>query len=149
MLDDFFKLPLQAHTTLQVIGEVEDEHQKVAVNVHVTEGRIKVDGAGDYDVIAVIMADCPGLSFADGSVLELAERMQGVILSADGSLRKIGQKKNLTVRGTLWVIEELCSKNIISTQVAVSKLEMYPKINNRVPKLDITALIAKLQQNNS
>lgn len=146
LLDDFFKLPFQAYTTLLVIGEVEDEEQKWAVNRHVTEGRIKVDGAGAYEAIAAIMAISPGLSFTDGSVLELADRMQAVILSADGILRKIGRQQNFTVRGTLWVIEEMCNKQILSVEVAIAKLELYPKINERVPKLEITALIAKLKE---
>jgi hypothetical protein len=146
LLDDFFKLPLQAHTTLQVIGEVIDEEQRLAVNKHVSEGRIKIDGDGAYEVIAAIMAASPGLSFTDGSVLELADRMQAVILSADGILRKIGRQKNFTVRGTLWVIEEMCNKQILSAEAAIAKLELYPKINERVPKLEITALITKLKE---
>lgn len=145
LMDHFFKLPIRVYTTVQVIDEVQEDHQKNAVDKYVSGGHISVDRDGTLETISDILTNAPGLSFTDSSVLELAYRLQGVVLSADKSLRKESVKRNLTVRGMLWVIEEMCSKNIITTEVAIEKLNLYPQVNDRAPKIEIVALIEKIQ----
>jgi hypothetical protein len=145
ILDDFFKLPFQVHTSIQVINEIEDELQMQLINKHIEECRLFVDKNGVYEVITAIITECPGLSFTDGSVLELAQRKRGTVLSADGSLRRYGIKQGLAVKGVLWVIEELYRQQIISVNEAINKLELYPKINTRTPKVEIAELIERLK----
>lgn len=88
----------------------------------------------------------PGLSIADSSVLELAIRKGAIIFSSDGSLRKISVNKNLTVRGVLWIIEELYKKDIINIHFTLKKLKMYLEINQRAPVKEIGNLIKHLSK---
>lgn len=149
LMEHFFRLPIRVFTTVQVIEEVEEEHQKIAINKYINSGHIAVDGTGTIESISAILTNAPGLSFADSSVLELAHRLQGVVLSADKSLRMESTKRNLTVRGMLWVIEEMCDKSILTTTDAIEKLNLYPQINDRAPKIEIVTLIKKIQSKNS
>ncbi len=144
LMEDFYQLELTVFTTPQVIGEIEDPEQLREINIYINNGKLIVDNAGDYDIILAMSNEIAGLSSTDCSVLEFAGRKTCVILSTDGGLRREAAKRNFTVRGVLWIIEELHTKQIITTEKAVEKLEKYPEINRRTPKKEIDGLIKKL-----
>ncbi len=144
LLESFFHLELHVFTTPQVIGEVIDESQKTKVLQYVSEGKLLIDSNGTYEDILVICDEYSGLSFTDGSVIELAIRKEAAIFSSDGRIRKVSQSKNHTVRGTLWIIEELFIKELIAREAAVEKLNKYGLINQRAPAAEIKKLVTKL-----
>jgi hypothetical protein len=148
LLEPFFRLELVIFTTMHVIEEIEDGSQLHEVNKYVTNGKLLVDRDGSLETITKIFQDCPGLSLADSSVLELAGRLGASILTADKTLRNVGTKRTFTVRGVLWIIEELYSKQKITLEEALLKLELYPKVNGRAPKIETSALIEKLSKIN-
>lgn len=145
LLEDFFQLEVDAFTTPQVIGEITNEEQWKVISKFVTESKIQIDNDGTFEIIASINDEYPGLSFADSSVLELAIRKNAVIYSSDGGLRKVSNKKNLIVRGIIWIIEELHNREILNKQVAIEKLNLYETINQRAPLKEIKNLISKFQ----
>lgn len=144
LLEDFFKLQITAFTTLQVIDEITNEIQYSEVLKHINNSNLKIDDKGSMDDILKIYNTYSGLSLTDSSVLELALRKSAIIYSSDGSLRKISEQKKLTVRGIIWIINELFINNIISKKTAVEKLTKYSLINSRSPKNEINKLIEKL-----
>ncbi|MDX2046615.1 MAG: hypothetical protein SFU87_07495 [Chitinophagaceae bacterium] len=146
LLADFFQLELTAFTTPQVVGEITNESQWEEISKFIDNGKLAVDAYGDFVAITKIYDEHPGLSIADSSVLELAIRKDAIIFSSDGSLRKISIKKKLVVRGIIWIIEELYTKDIIALDTAISKLEEYKTINQRAPIKEIQALIDKLKK---
>ena len=144
LLEDFFQLEVSAFTTPQVIGEITDETQWEEVSKYINNGKLQIDADGEFEIIAALYDEHPGLSIPDSSVLELAIRKDAIIYSSDGSLRKISIKKNLPVRGILWIVEEINSREFLSNEVAIEKLNLYEKINQRAPVKEIQALINKL-----
>lgn len=144
LLGDFFQLELFAMTTPEVIAEITNETQWVEISKYVENEKLVVDGSGEFQSIADLFDEHPGLSIADSSVLELAIRKNAIIFSSDGSLRKISINKNLTVRGILWIIEELYNKNIMDINTASEKLKQYAIINQRAPVKEIENLINKI-----
>ncbi len=148
LMDSFFKLDLDVHTTEYVLFEVTDEEQILEVNKYVNSGKLNVDNNGEYESIQEIYNECKGLSFTDCSVLEFAIRTEGIVLSADKSLRNEIKRRKLEVRGSLWIIKELFEKNIITGNEALEKLELYSIINDRVPKNEIAILIETFKQKN-
>lgn len=145
LLTEFLQLDLIIFTTIQVIGEVTDESQKLKIIEFIDNGKLQIDMNGELQTISEIKEKYPGLSLADSSILELAIRKDAEILSSDGSLRKISMKENLTVRGFLWIIEELCNAGLINLENAIEKLENYKAINQRAPSKEIDDLKNKLQ----
>lgn len=141
LLEDFFQLELIAFTTPQVIGEITNEEQWETISKFIDSGKLQIDTYGEFEVIAGIYDEHPGLSIPDSSVLELAIRKEAIIYSSDGSLRKISVKKNLIVRGILWVVEELHNKEFLSKDIAIEKLNIYQTINQRAPMKEINNLI--------
>ena len=145
LLEDFFQLEVIAFTTPQVIGEIKNEIQWTEIANSIESGKLQIDDTGNFERIVDIYDEHPGLSIADSSVLELAIRKDAIIFSSDGSLRKISKRKNITVRGILWIIEELHNKKIILAEQAIQKLNLYVTINQRpAPKIAIENLISKL-----
>lgn len=144
LLEDFFQLELNAFTTPQVIGEITNEQQRAEIEKYIENGKLQIDTEGAIDDISSLNDQYPGLSFADSSVLELAIRINAVIYSSDGALRKATIKKGLVVRGVLWVIQNLYEKGFLEKQVAMDKLKQYEEINNWAPKKEIEILKAKI-----
>jgi hypothetical protein len=145
LLEDFFQLEVSAFTTPQVIGEITDETQWNVISKFIEIEKLKIDAEGKYEVIAQLYDENPGLSIADSSVLEIAIRKNAIIYSSDGILRKISVKRDITVRGVLWIIEELYKREILSREIAIEKLNLYEKINQRAPIKEILVLKNKMQ----
>lgn len=144
ILEEYFQLELKSFTTPQVIAEITNETQWLKISKFVNNGNLIIDSDGEILTISKIYEQFPGLSFTDSSVLELALRKDAVILSSDGSLRRISKKKNLKIKGLLWVIEELYNTKIMKVEIVIEKLENYMKINQRAPKEEIEKLIKKI-----
>ena len=145
LLEDFFHLGFIALTTPQVMGEVTNEMQWQEISKFVDNGKLQIDADGEFDAVQKIYDEYPGLSIPDSSVLELALRKDAIIYSSDGSLRKISLKRGFTVRGVLWIIEELCSNRFLTKEKAMEKLNLYETINQRAPVKEIKLLINKLK----
>lgn len=146
LIHSFFEMDLTVMTTQQVITEIEDGDQLSLVNEFIVTGRLSIDDTGELDEIRRIIGENSGLSFADGSVLELALRRKGTVLSSDLKLRNATVRNSLTVRGVLWIIVELQACNLLSTAMAIEKLHLYGRINDRAPRVEIKALIEKFSK---
>lgn len=145
LLENFYLLDVVPVTTGFVVSEILDETQATLLTQGINAGKLVVYNDGDLGKIAAFSAEHTGLSFADCSILELSFRVPGLILSADKSLRNEAKRRGLTVKGLLWVINQLFENQIMSKAECLAKLEQYPLINPRTPKKDIQLLIEKLK----
>ncbi len=143
LIDEFFLLECEVFTTPQVLKEIVIESQLIEINKHIKKGNLKVDSLGTIESIQRLFIENDGLSFTDCSVLELATRRNGVLLTADKRLRNEAKRKSLEVRGMLWVIEWMYDCNIIDGKIALEKLKMYPGINKRLPLKEFNDLYSK------
>ena len=146
LMESFYKLKLKIITTNQVVSEITDIKQSDILKELISAGVVQVDNNGKFENINNLYQACPGLSFTDCSVIELAVRKKGFILSSDGGLRKYAHLNSISVNGVLWIIEELVNKKILTLENALSKLALYLDINDRAPKKDIATLIKKLSK---
>lgn len=144
LLEDFFQLESEAFTTSQVIGEITYEQQWDAISKFIENGRLQIDDNGTLEAITKINEVYPGLSLPDSSVLELAIRKNAIVYSADGSLRKASVREGITVRGIIWIISELHALELMTSESAIAKLNLYEAINQRAPLKEIKKLMAKL-----
>ncbi len=63
------------------------------------------------------------ISFYDASALELANRMNGVLLTDDGQLIKTAREYSVQVEGVTWLLNELATHRCISGPKAITALE--------------------------
>lgn len=143
LLDLFYQLEVDVFTTPQVIGEITDPAQYEAVQKFVSNGRLQIDEEAAYDVIADLVNANRRLSAADASVLELAQRKAASVLSSDFSLRKETLARGLSVKGVLWILEELHTNEKITSDMLLIHLDQYQEINAWAPKREIAALRLK------
>jgi hypothetical protein len=146
LLESFYRLQLTVITTPEVIAEITDDEQLAEIQPYIDKGLLQVDQFGVFETILAIVDVNPGLSLTDAAVLETALRRDAVVLSSDKSLRNESARRGLVVKGLLWVIEELYDQRMLSLEVVIDKLELYPQVNSRAPKTEISNLIAKLSK---
>lgn len=144
LIDAFFELNLTVLTTPQVIGEIEEEEQLRKVEEFTSVKKLIIDKEGLLDHVDKIFDENNGLSYPDCSVLELALRKQGIVLSSDWKLRTATVRNNLTVRGVLWIIDELHGQKQLTATGAIEKLNLYKQINSRAPQAEIKVMIERL-----
>jgi rRNA maturation endonuclease Nob1 len=146
LLNLFFRLDFEVFTTPQIIGEIKTKKHRIAVDKHIKDGRLIIDSYGTLEDVFQLFGEESGLSLEDCSVLELAIRKEAILFSSDGRLRKISNRRNITVRGTLWIIEHLYLEDMITLETAIEKLELLEKVNERAPTKEIKKMILRLKE---
>jgi predicted nucleic acid-binding protein len=146
LIDLFFQLNFTFFTTTQVIEEIKDETQIESINRFISNGTLNVDNSGSFESIVQLFDKYPSLSYTDSSVLELAMRLEGILISSDKRLRNVSKSNNLDVKGFLWIIYILVEEKMLEKNKAIDILTEYPKINVRAPIKDIKKLIEMINK---
>ena len=145
----FFALGFEVHTTDFVINELSADQQALLLPFRGI-GQLVVARFTDEQVSAFeVMPTKVSIQFTDRSVIFLATELRGMILSGDGNLWKECKARKLEVHGTIWLVEELWSKRLIPAVSCIERLESLKKLNTRLPKDKIDALIQKIRSQKS
>lgn len=142
----FFALGFEVHTTDFVINEL-DKDQQAQLLPFRGNGQLVVARFTDTEVRTFeVMATSVTIQFTDRSVIFLATQLKGMILSGDGNLWKECKARKLDVHGSIWVIEQIWIKRLISSVACIDLLENLKKTNSRLPKDKIDALIERIRK---
>ncbi|WP_243388942.1 hypothetical protein [Flavobacterium aurantiibacter] len=134
-MNEFIKLEMELKTTDFVYEELNEE-QKNIIDYYKDSGDIEIietNDIEDYNRILNILKHSSGLSFEDCSVWHYAEKLQGILLSGDARLRKQALANGISVRGILYVFDQLLLTNLITFDLAINKLEQLYEFNPRLP----------------
>lgn len=125
LLDIWFQLGIETHTTDLVVRQVSDTKQSQAVAVFVAAGLLRVTSL-DGDDMGRVLREFSHLNVGieDKSVLYLATKLDAVLLTGDRRVRLEGMSKKLDVRGILWILDELVGKNLLTPRLAAAKLKL-------------------------
>lgn len=134
LTDAFLKLAFELYTTDFVFAEMELEQQKQLVS----ESLIRI-GANQEDIIAIfkLSEQQAGLSFEDCSTWYFAKKMDGILVTGDGKLRKKASDSGVEVRGMIYIIEQIKEQKLLSVKVCIEKLNLLKKLNDRLPMIEI------------
>ena len=135
----WFQLRIETHTTDAVLYELEDEAQFFEVKRFVDAGLIKVAPMYEGDKFEAIqavanMAEEMGVSPPDASAFLLAQKLEAVLLTGDGDLRKQATARGITVFGVLWVLDMLVWNDVIDFQMASDSLREMLEKGARLPE---------------
>ena len=142
LLDEFFSLPWEVHTTDFVMYELlrEGQHETVAkykadkrLVIPVFEGKEMSEIANMYQQ----SMEKTNLSLADCSVWYYAKMNNYILLTGDRKLRTASILDGVEVHGVIYVFDTLVELEIIPRQVAVEKLQQLYSMNPRLPKEEI------------
>jgi rRNA-processing protein FCF1 len=142
LLEEFFSLPWEIHTTDLVILELQREGQHETVAQYATDKRLVVPvfEAKELMEIAAMYQQYmnrTNLSLTDCSVWYYAKVNKYILLTGDRKLRTISNNDGVEVHGVIYVFDTLLELDIISRQVAIEKLQQLYSINPRLPKEEI------------
>lgn len=135
LMDEFIHLDLELKTTDFVFEEL-NEDQKNIIEEYINLGNIEIiitEEEEDFVSITTILENSSGLSFEDCSVWHYASKLDGILLSGDGKLRKQATANGILVKGILYVFDQLLLKGLISFDFAIEKIEQLYEINPRLP----------------
>lgn len=142
LLEEFFSLPWEVHTTDFVMLELRREGQHETVAKYKADKRLVVPvfEAKEMSEIGNLFQQNmyrTNLSLTDCSVWYYAKVNNYILLTGDRKLRTVFDYDGVEVHGVIYVFDTLVELNIISSQVAVEKLLQLYVINPRLPKEEI------------
>lgn len=142
LLEEFFSLPWEIHTTDFVMLELLREGQHDTVARYKADKRLVVPVFEGKEMIEIgnlfqQNENKTNLSLTDCSVWYYAKVNKYILLTGDRKLRTVSTYDGVEVHGILFVFDSLVELDIISSQVAVEKLQKLYVINPRLPKEEI------------
>lgn len=135
LMDCFFRLPLEVHTTDFVLSEITEPEQLEIIEEFVEDGRLTVyvSEFDEYSAIAELNQRVRGLSMPDCSVWYYSKVNGYILLTGDKLLRNSALKDNVAVRGILFVLDLMVETGIISPSEAAVKLQQLLDSGSRLP----------------
>ena len=142
LLEEFFSLPWEVHTTDFVMLELQREGQHETVAKYKADKRLVVPvfEAKEMSEIGSLYqqyVNRTNLSLTDCSVWYYAKVNNYILLTGDRKLRTVSAYDGVEVHGVIYIFDTLVEFNMISRQVAVEKLQQLFVINPRLPKEEI------------
>jgi hypothetical protein len=119
---EFFSLPLEIHTSLDVFNELFPQQQQV-LKAFQSLGKLSVHNITMEDRMRIFSVTYPkGLSDNDKTVLYLAEKLQAIVLSSDKTVRNYAKRASIEYQGMLWIFDSLLESAAIKHADACAKL---------------------------
>ena len=142
LLEQFFSLPWDVHTTDFVMLELQKEGQHETVARYKTDKRLVVPVFEAKEMLEIgnlfqQNMNRTNVSLTDCSVWYYAKVNNYILLTGDRKLRTTSILDGVEVHGVIYVFDALVEFNMISRQVAVEKLQQLHVINPRLPKEEI------------
>lgn len=136
LIEQFFQLPFEVHTTDFVVGEIEEPEQEEIINGLIVSGRLVVAGStfDEVEEIMLLQEMVNKLSVPDCSVWHYSKKNNYTLLTGDNLLRKTAAKDQIVVKGLLFIFDELVRLELISPDVACIKLKFLLETGTRLPK---------------
>lgn len=115
-LDDFFRLPIMVHTVDFVLNEIRQSPQQLALRRFKADGRLTV-GEFSMEELACVMKlhNTAGgnVSLTDCAAWHYAKKNNCILLTGDRQLRNKAISSNVTVKGIIYVFDQLLEHKII------------------------------------
>ena len=142
LLEEFFSLPWEVHTTDFVMLELQREGQHETVAKYKADKRLVVPVFEAKEMLEIgnlfqQYVNRTNLSLTDCSVWYYAKVNNYILLTGDRKLRTTSVLDGVEVHGVIYVFDALVEFDMISRQVAVEKLQQLYTINPRLPKEEI------------
>lgn len=130
LVESFFKLKLEIHTTFAVFIELSEE-QRLVLKAYQSVGWLVIHNLYETDFIQIYSQEYPkSLSEADKSVLHIANKINACVLSSDKVVRNCAKNKDIKYHGMIWIFDRLVSETILTKKEASEKLKYLIATNN-------------------
>lgn len=146
-LPEFFSLDYEICTTVFVMQEILPSPQKELVDTFIRAKKLIVYNFSAEEIEAVqnLNIERDLKRFTDKSVIWKSLQLNCPMLTGDQKMREVAEKMNIEVHGSIWIIDELVTKTLITPEKAILLLEQLLLTNSRLPKDEIEKRINKLK----
>jgi predicted nucleic acid-binding protein len=146
-LPEFFSLDYEICTTVFVMHEILPSEQKDLVETFIRAKRLIVYSFTEEEIEAVrnFNTERDLKRFTDKSVIWKSLQLNCPMLTGDQRMREVAEKLNIEVHGSIWIVDELVTKSLISNEKAIELFEQLLITNSRLPKDEIEKRINKLK----
>ena len=142
LLEEFFSLPWEVHTTNFVMLELQREGQHETVAKYRSDKRLVVPVLESKEMLEIgnlyqQYVNRTKVSLTDCSVWYYAKVNNYILLTGDRKLRTASTYDGVEVHGVIYVFDNLVELNMISRQIAAEKLQQLYNMNPRLPKEEV------------
>lgn len=142
LLDAFFALPWNIHTSDMIIHELKVAEQKARVLAFRDKGQLHVKGYAMEEMPKLLkfhssQRELVRVSIQDCSVWLFAMDNGYILLTGDAKLRSAAAKMDVEVHGIFYVFDNIVEQKLLSKQNAVDKLKELALLNPRLPMSEI------------
>src|SRR5690606_7791077 len=129
LVNAFFQLEIEIHTTSSVYFELYSEQQQL-LKAYQSVDRLIVHNLKEEDYLQIHSEPYPkSLSETDKSVLHVANKLNACVLSSDKTVRNCAKNKNIEYHGMIWIFDRLVEGNILTKKDAANKLKQLVATN--------------------
>jgi predicted nucleic acid-binding protein len=129
LMSEFFGLPLEIHTSLDVYNELFPNQQDL-LRAYQSTGKLIIHNLSHEDRIHILQEVFPrSLSENDKSVLFLAIKHNAMVISSDKAVRNFASTIAIEYHGMLWIFDGLIDANLISKEEAIAKINFLISTN--------------------
>jgi hypothetical protein len=123
LTSEFFKLPIEIHTSLDVYNELYPE-QKEILKAYSSVGKLKIHNLTSLDKAEIQKIKFPkSLSDNDKTVIYLAEKMEAIVISSDKAVRNFSKSKSIEYHGMLWIFDQIVERRLLDFSITIKKIE--------------------------
>ncbi|BDQ12740.1 PIN domain-containing protein [Sediminibacterium sp. TEGAF015] len=129
LINIFFNLDLEIHTTTSVLNELYHEQQQI-LEAYQSVSKLYVHNLQEKDFVEIYSDKYPkSLSEADKSVLHIANKINACVLSSDKTIRNYAKNKEIECHGVIWILDKLVETNNLKPKEANLKLKLLTEVN--------------------
>ncbi len=141
LIGHWFSLGIQTIITDSVRLEISMGKQDAIISPFIDAGLIQIDRVEDADALGWLttvasLSEQHLISFADATALLCAKQRGALLLTGDGRLRREASGHGVTVRGVLWILDLLVSREVLNCEKAVNALDAILSEGGRLPEAE-------------
>jgi hypothetical protein len=122
IISPFFELPIEVHTSFDVLNELFD-YQKKVLTPFQNSGRLIVHILSEEDRSKMYEIPFPkSLSDNDKTVIYLALKIEALLLSSDKAVRRFAKQQSIEYHGMLWILDQLVENELLKPKEAAERL---------------------------
>ena len=126
-----------------IVAEMTEPSSNRLLELGLRRGELSGD---ELNEITALLASHPAVSVPDLSALVLARRERTMLLTGDGSLRRLAEEMQVEVHGTLWALDWMVEAGSLTPREAADALRAMLGWGSRLPDGECRARLRRWEK---